>query len=111
MNVVHLTGHLGGDPELKFTRDGDPVVNVRIATNDRWKDKQTGERREATEWHNLTVWGKRAEIFKEYLKKGSHISVTGALKTRKWTSNGGEDHYTTEIQVSDFEFLDKKADA
>lgn len=110
VNKVILIGHLGRDPELRYMPNGDAVCNVSIATSETWKDKTTGEKQEATEWHNLTFYRKLAEIAGEYLKKGSPIYVEGSLHTRKWQDKDGNDRYTTEIRVSEMKMLGSKGD-
>jgi single-strand DNA-binding protein len=105
VNKVILVGNLGQDPEVKYMPSGNAVVNLSLATTDYWKDKQSGERQERTEWHRLVIYGKLAEITGEYLHKGSQIYVEGRLQTRKWQSQDGQDHYVTEIVVSDMQML------
>ena len=97
VNRVTLIGNLGRDPETRYTADGASVTNITIATTDKWKDKQTGEQKEATEWHKIAFFGKLAEIAGEYLKKGRSVYVEGKLRTRKWQNKEGADQYTTEI--------------
>lgn len=99
INKVFLIGNLGADPELRQTRAGDPVANVRIATTESWKDKGSGETQERTEWHNVVFFGRLAEIARQYLRKGSKIYVEGKLRTRKWQTQEGQDRYTTEVVV------------
>jgi single-strand DNA-binding protein len=108
VNKVILVGHLGKDPETRYFSDGTPVVNVSLATSEAWKDKQSGERKEATEWHNLVFTGKVAEIAGQYLNKGSLVYVEGSLKTRKWRDKDGNDRYTTEIRVREMKMLGGK---
>lgn len=110
VNKVILIGNLGADPESRFFPDGTQVCNARLATTETWKDKASGERREATEWHPLVFRSKLAEIAAQYLKKGSQIYVEGSLKTRKWQDKSGQDRYTTEIQVSEMKMLGGKRD-
>lgn len=110
VNRVILIGNLGADPESRFFPDGTQVCNVRLATTDTWKDKTSGERREATEWHALVFRSKLAEIAAQYLKKGSQIYVEGSLKTRKWQDKSGQDRYTTEVQVAELKMLGGKRD-
>ena len=105
VNKAILVGHLGRDPEVRYAPSGAAVANVSIATTDSWKDKQTGENQERTEWHRLVFFGRLAEIVGEYLKKGSQIYVDGRLPPRKWQDNEGNDKYTTEIVVSDMQML------
>jgi single-strand DNA-binding protein len=105
VNKVILVGNLGRDPEMRTFPSGDRVANVTIATTDKWKDKQTGEMKEATEWHRLVFNGRLAEIAGEYLRKGSQIYVEGSLRTRKWTDKDGIEKYTTEIRVDQMQML------
>jgi single-strand DNA-binding protein len=99
LNKVMLIGHLGQDPDTRYTPDGRAITNFSVATSDSWKDKQTGERRDRTEWHRVVIFGRLAEIAKEYLRKGSHVYLEGRLQTRKWQGQDGQDRYTTEIVV------------
>ena len=99
INKVILIGNLGQDPEPRYMPSGDAVVNVSIATSDSWKDRNTGEPRERTEWHRVVFFGKLAEIVAQYLKKGSKVYVEGRLQTRKWQGQDGQDRYTTEVVV------------
>jgi single-strand DNA-binding protein len=109
LNKVILIGNLGRDPELRYTPDGTPVANFSIATSDRWVDKETGEKREKTEWHRIVAWRRLAEICDEYLTKGRQVSVVGKLQTRSWEKDGIT-RYTTEIVASDVQFLGKRSD-
>jgi len=102
VNKVIILGNLGKDPEVRFMPNGGGVANLTIATSETWKDKQTGEQKEKTEWHRVVMFGKLAEIAGEYLKKGSKVYIEGALQTRKWTNQQGQDQYTTEIVVQGF---------
>lgn len=102
VNKVIIIGNLGKDPEVRFMPNGGAVANITVATSDTWKDKQTGEQKEKTEWHRIAIFGKLAEIAGEYLKKGSKVYIEGALQTRKWTNQQGQDQYTTEIVVQGF---------
>jgi single-strand DNA-binding protein len=97
VNKVILIGNLGADPEMRYLPNGDPVATLRLATTDVWKDKQTGEKKEATEWHRVVLWRKLGEIAGQYLKKGAQVYIEGSLKTRKWQDKEGQDRYTTEI--------------
>jgi single-strand DNA-binding protein len=97
VNKVILIGNLGADPEMRYLPNGDPVATLRLATTDTWKDKQTGEKKEATEWHRVVLWRKLGEIAGQYLKKGAQVYIEGGLKTRKWQDKEGQDRYTTEI--------------
>ena len=108
LNKAQLIGRLGADPETRYMPNGDAVANLSLATSERWKDKQTGEQKEATEWHRLSMFGRLAEIAGEYLKKGALIYVEGKIKTRKWTDKDGVERYTTEIHVGDMKMLGSK---
>ncbi len=110
LNKVMLIGNLGKDPEVRYTASGDAVVNLTLATSESWKDKNTGEKKEKTEWHRVVFWGKQAEIIAQYTSKGSQLYVEGQLETRKWTDQAGIDKYTTEIKGRNFSFLSKKSD-
>jgi single-strand DNA-binding protein len=105
VNKVILIGNLGRDPEVKYLPSGSAVCNVTLATSESWKDKESGEKKDRTEWHNVVFFGKLAEIAGEYLKKGSQVYVEGSLRTRKWQDKEGKDRYTTEIVVSDMQML------
>lgn len=104
LNEVTIMGHLGKDPETRYSADGAAITNITVATTDKWKDKQ-GEMQEATEWHRIVFFGRRAEVVGEYFKKGDPIYVRGSLRTRKWVDKDGNDRYTTEITAKDFQFL------
>jgi len=112
VNKVTILGNLGKDPEVRFMPNGGAVANITVATSDTWKDKQTGEQKEKTEWHRVVMFGKLAEIAGEYLKKGSKVYLEGSLQTRKWTNQQGQDQYTTEIVLQGFngvmQMLDSK---
>ncbi|MEY2632852.1 MAG: single-stranded DNA-binding protein [Pseudomonadota bacterium] len=108
VNKVILIGNLGADPETRYTASGDAICNIRLATTDNWKDKNSGERREATEWHRVVFYRKLAEIAGQYLKKGSQVYIEGRLKTRKWQDKDGQDRYTTEIEATDMTMLGKR---
>lgn len=110
LNQVNLIGRIGGDPEVRHLPNGDAVANCTLATSERWKDKQTGEQKEQTEWHRLTFYGKLAEIVGQYVTKGSLIYVGGSLRTRKWQAQDGSDRYTTEIKVDQMKMLGSKSD-
>ena len=99
VNKVILIGNLGADPEVRYMPSGDAVANCRIATSESWKDKQSGELQERTEWHNVVFFGRTAETVKQYLRKGSKIYVEGKLRTRKWQTQDGQDRYSTEVVV------------
>ena len=102
VNKVIIVGNLGKDPEVKFLPNGGAVANVTVATSDSWKDKQSGEQKEKTEWHRVVMFGKLAEIAGKYLKKGSKVYLEGQLQTRKWTNQQGQDQYSTEIVLQGF---------
>jgi len=97
VNKVILVGNLGADPDMRYMPNGDAVATLRLATTDQWKDKATGERKEATEWHRVVLWRRLGEVAGQYLKKGAQIYIEGSLKTRKWQDKDGQDRYTTEI--------------
>jgi single-strand DNA-binding protein len=105
VNKVILVGNLGKDPETRYMPNGKAVTNFTIATSESWKDKQTGEQREQTEWHNIVMYDRLAEIAAEYLRKGSQVYVEGSLRTRKWTDKDGVEKYTTEIVATDMQML------
>ena len=106
VNKVILVGNCGKDPETRYMPSGGAVTNVSIATSESWKDKQTGETKERTEWHNIVFFNRLAEIVGEYVRKGSQIYVEGALRTRKWQDkNSGQDRYTTEVVASEMQML------
>ena len=105
VNKVIIVGHLGRDPEMRTFPSGDAVANVTIATTDKWKDKQSGEMREATEWHRVVFNGRLAEIAGQYLRKGSLVYVEGSLRTRKWTDQSGVEKFTTEIRADQMQML------
>ncbi len=98
VNKVIIVGHLGNDPEIRTMPNGDAVANISVATSESWNDRNTGERREITEWHRIVFYRRQAEICGEYLRKGSQVYVEGRLRTRKWQDQNGQDRYTTEIQ-------------
>ena len=103
VNKVILVGNLGADPEVRRTQDGRPIVNLRVATSDTWRDKNTGERREKTEWHRVVIFSEGlAKIAEQYLKKGSKVYLEGALQTRKWQDKDGQDRYSTEVVLQGF---------
>ena len=108
LNKVTLIGRLGADPEVRFMPTGGSVANVSIATTRRWKDRDSGERREATEWHRVVFFNRLAEIVGEYLRKGSQVYVEGRLQTRKWQGQDGQDRYTTEIIATEMNMLDSR---
>lgn len=106
INKVILVGNLGKDPEVRYMPSGSAVTNVTIATSDQWRDKQSGEMQERTEWHQVVFFNRLAEIAGEYLKKGSKVYVEGRLQTRKWQDKNGQDRYTTEIVANEMQMLD-----
>jgi single-strand DNA-binding protein len=109
LNKVMLIGHLGGDPELKYTPGGQAVANFSVATNEVYKDKE-GNQQERTDWHRIVVWSKLAEIAAEYLKKGRLVYLEGRLQTRSWNDKDGIKRYTTEIVAQNFQMLDRKTE-
>lgn len=112
VNRVTIVGNLGRDPELRTFPSGDQVANVTIATTDRWRDKNTGENKESTEWHKVVFNGRLAEIVGQYLKKGSQVYVEGSLRTRKWTDQAsGQERYATEIRADSMQMLGGKAES
>jgi single-strand DNA-binding protein len=111
VNKVIVVGNLGADPETRYLPSGEAVTNIRVATTDRWKDKASGEMKEATEWHRIAFFGRLAEIAGEYLKKGSQVYVEGSLRTRKWQDKDGNDRYSTEIRGDVMQMLGSRAGA
>ncbi|MBI2308787.1 MAG: single-stranded DNA-binding protein [Rhodocyclales bacterium] len=105
VNKVILVGNLGADPETRYLPSGDPVTNLRLATTDSWKDKASGEKKEATEWHRVVLFRRLAEIAGQYLKKGSQVYIEGRLRTRKWQDKDGQERYTTEIEAEEMKML------
>ncbi|WP_429951602.1 single-stranded DNA-binding protein [Comamonas sediminis] len=105
VNKVIIVGNLGRDPEIRTFPSGDQVANVTIATTDRWRDKNTGENKESTEWHRVVFNGRLAEIVGQYLRKGSQVYVEGSLRTRKWTDQSGQEKFTTEIRADTMQML------
>ncbi|WP_018234319.1 single-stranded DNA-binding protein [Thioalkalivibrio thiocyanodenitrificans] len=105
VNKVILVGNLGNDPEVRHTPNGGAVTNVSLATTEKWRDKNSGERQEKTEWHRVVFFGRLAEIAGEYLKKGSMVYVEGRLQTRKWQDQSGQDRYSTEIVANEMQML------
>ncbi len=108
INKVIVLGNLGKDPEVRYMPSGGAVTNITVATSETWKDKDTGEAKEQTEWHRIVFFNKLAEIAGQYLKKGSQVYIEGALKTRKWQDKDGQDRYTTEIVASEMQMLGGK---
>jgi single-strand DNA-binding protein len=105
INKVIIVGNVGGDPETRYMPSGSAVTNLTIATNESWKDKQTGEQKERTEWHRVAMFNRLAEIAAEYLRKGSQVYIEGKLRTRKWQDKSGQDRYTTEIIADEMQML------
>jgi single-strand DNA-binding protein len=103
INKVILVGTLGADPDMKYTAQGGAIANLSVATSEEWKDKNTGQKQQKTEWHRVTIFGKLAEIAGQYLKKGSQVYLEGKLQTRKWQDSNGQDRYTTEVVLSGFD--------
>jgi single-strand DNA-binding protein len=108
INKVILIGNLGADPETRYMPSGGAVTNIRLATSETWKDKNTGENQERTEWHRVVFFNRLAEIASEYLRKGSKVYVEGSLRTRKWQGQDGRDNYTTEIVANEMQMLDSR---
>ena len=108
VNKVILVGNLGQDPEVKYMPNGNAVANISIATSETWKDRDSGEKREKTEWHRVVMFRKLAEIVGQYLKKGSKVYIEGKLQTRKWQDKNGQDRYTTEIIADQMQMLDAR---
>ncbi|RWD00122.1 MAG: single-stranded DNA-binding protein [Mesorhizobium sp.] len=102
LNKVQLIGHLGADPDIRKNNSGEPIANLRIATTESWRDKQTGEKREKTEWHNVVIFGGVAKVAEQYLKKGMKVYIEGQLQTRKWQDQNGNDRYSTEVVIQNF---------
>ena len=109
VNKVILIGNLGADPEVRYTPNGNAVANITLATTEIWKDKQSGDNQERTEWHRIVFFNRLAEIVGEFLKKGSKCYVEGSLRTRKWQDKSGQDRYTTEIIANNMQILDSRA--
>lgn len=111
VNRVMLIGHLGADPESRAFPDGTAVCNLRLATTDKWRDRETGDVKEATEWHRVVLFRRLAEIAGQYLQKGAQVYVEGRLRTRKWTDKTGTERYSTEIEAEEMKMLGKRADS
>ena len=109
VNLVIVIGHLGRDPETRYSPDGAAVTNISVATTEQWKDKASGEKQERTEWHRVVFFNRLAEIAGEYLKKGSQVYVEGALRTRKWQDKEGKERYTTEIVAERMQMLGSRS--
>ncbi|MDE0286012.1 MAG: single-stranded DNA-binding protein [Gammaproteobacteria bacterium] len=111
INKVILIGNLGNDPDVRYTSGGSPIANISLATSESWRDKETGDQQERTEWHRIVFFGRLAEIVSEYVRKGSKVYVEGRLQTRKWQDRDGNDRYTTEIVANEMQMLDSKGGA
>jgi single-strand DNA-binding protein len=111
INKVIIVGNLGVDPETRYMPSGGAVTNLRVATSESWKDKQTGEQQERTEWHRVAMFGRLAEIAAEYLRKGSQVYLEGSLRTRKWQDKDGNDRYSTEVIANEMQMLGSRGDA
>lgn len=113
LNIAQIIGNLGRDPELKHNANGDPMCNLSVATSEHWKDKNTGDRRERTEWHRIVIFGPLADVASKHLRKGSKVYLQGQIQTRKWQDQSGQDRYTTEIVLRGYDakmvMLDGKA--
>jgi len=108
INKVILIGNLGSDPETRYMANGNPVSNLSVATTESWRDKQSGELNEVTEWHKVVLFGNPAKVATDYLKKGAKVYIEGSLRTRKWQDKSGQDRYTTEIVGRDMQMLDSR---
>ena len=111
LNKVMVIGNLGRDPEMRYLPSGEPVANLAIATSESWKDKNSGEKVEKTEWHRVVLFNRLAEVVGQYLHKGSKIYIEGRLRTNKWQDKQGQDRYTTEIIANDMQMLDSRGDS
>ena len=111
VNKVILVGNLGNDPEVRYSQAGAAITNISVATSESWKDKQTGQPQERTEWHRVVFFNRLAEIAGEYLRKGSKVYLEGSLRTRKWQDKEGQDKYTTEIVAAEMQMLDSRGDS
>jgi len=111
VNKAIIVGNLGKDPEIRHAANGNQIANLTIATSEKWKDKQTGQQQEKTEWHRVCAFGKLAEIMGQYLKKGSQVYIEGKLQTRKWQDSNGQDRYTTEIVANEMQMLGGRGDS
>lgn len=111
INKVILIGNCGADPEVRYSASGSAIANITLATSETWKDKQTGQPQERTEWHRVVFFNRLGEIVGEYLKKGSKVYVEGSLRTRKWQDKNGQDRYTTEVVASEMQMLDSRGSA
>ncbi len=110
INKVILVGNLGGDPETRYTANGAAITNITVATSESWRDKQTGETQERTEWHRVVFFNRLAEIAGEYLRKGRQVYIEGSLRTRKWQDQNGQDRWTTEIVANEMQMLGNRGD-
>ncbi|MDR3054365.1 MAG: single-stranded DNA-binding protein [Zoogloeaceae bacterium] len=108
VNKVIIIGNLGRDPETRYSASGDAICNITVATTESWKDKQSGEKKEATEWHRVSFFGRLAEVAGQYLKKGSQVYVEGSLRTRKWTDKEGIERYSTDIRGDEMKMLGRR---
>ena len=111
INKAVIVGTLGKDPEIRYAQNGNAVVNISVATNESWKDRETGEAQQRTEWHRIVMFGKLGEIASQYLKKGSQAYFEGRIRTNKWQDESGNDRYTTQIIANEMEMLGRRADA
>jgi len=111
INKAVIVGTLGKDPEIRYAQNGNAVVNISVATNESWKDRQTGEAQQRTEWHRIVIFGKLGEIAQQYLKKGSQAYFEGRIKTSKWQDDDGNDRYSTQIVANEMEMLGRRTDA
>lgn len=110
VNKAIIVGNIGKDPDVRYSASGDAMCNITVATSENWKDKATGEKKELTEWHRISFFGKLAEIAGQYLKKGSQVYVEGSIRTRKWTDKEGQERYTTEIRGDEMKMLGGKSE-
>ena len=110
VNKVIIVGNLGNDPEVRYAANGSAIANISIATSESWKDKNTGDMQEKTEWHRVVMFNRLGEIAGEYLRKGSKVYIEGKLQTRKWQDQSGQDRYTTEIVAAEMQMLDSRGD-
>lgn len=110
VNKVIIVGNLGNDPEVRVGNNGNCIATISVATSESWKDKNTGQQQEKTEWHRVVMFNRLAEIVRDYLKKGSKVYLEGKLQTRKWQDNEGKDRYTTEIVANEMQMLDSRGD-
>lgn len=111
VNKVILIGNLGADPDIRYLGSGDPVANISVATSESWRDKQTGQQQDRTEWHRIVIYGKMADVASKYMKKGTKVYIEGALRTRKWQDKTGQERYTTEIICNDLQLIDSRGQA